>query len=137
MPDTQNQRSETPVQEILLLNQRLLDAVSSGSWDVYRSLCDPSLSCFEPEARGELVEGLDFHRFYFATSHGSESHHTTMIAPRVRLLGENAAVVTYIRLVQSRDSSGSPKTMRFEETRIWHRQENQWRMVHLHRSTNR
>ncbi len=26
---------------------------------------DPQLTCFEPEAHGNLIEGLDFHRFYF------------------------------------------------------------------------
>ncbi len=28
-------------------------------------ICDPGLTCFEPEALGNLVEGMDFHRFYF------------------------------------------------------------------------
>ena len=26
---------------------------------------DPQLTCFEPETCGNLIEGLDFHRFYF------------------------------------------------------------------------
>ena len=26
---------------------------------------DPHLTAFEPEARGNLVEGLEFHKFYF------------------------------------------------------------------------
>lgn len=28
-------------------------------------ICDPGLTSFEPEALGNLVEGTDFHRFYF------------------------------------------------------------------------
>lgn len=28
-------------------------------------MCDPAVTAFEPEALGNLVEGLDFHRFYF------------------------------------------------------------------------
>lgn len=31
----------------------------------YRRLCDPHLTAFEPEAIGNLVEGLEFHKFYF------------------------------------------------------------------------
>ncbi len=30
-----------------------------------RKICDPGLTSFEPEALGNLVEGIDFHRFYF------------------------------------------------------------------------
>ena len=28
-------------------------------------ICDPGLTSFEPEALGNLVEGMDFQRFYF------------------------------------------------------------------------
>ena len=30
-----------------------------------RQICSSSLSCFEPEAKGQLIEGMDFHKFYF------------------------------------------------------------------------
>lgn len=30
-----------------------------------RKICDPHLTTFEPEALGNLVEGMDFHKFYF------------------------------------------------------------------------
>jgi hypothetical protein len=31
----------------------------------YRELMDESVTCFEPEAKGCLIEGLEFHKFYF------------------------------------------------------------------------
>lgn len=31
----------------------------------YRKICDPHLTAFEPESLGNLVEGMDFHKFYF------------------------------------------------------------------------
>ena len=120
---------------LLRLNRELLDAIASGDWERYRSLCDPSVTCFEPEARGELVEGLDFHRFYFAERRGGDAAQTTLIGPRVRMLGPDVAVVTYVRLVQSR-AAGGPATSRFEETRVWQRREGAWLLVHLHRSAN-
>lgn len=30
-----------------------------------RRICDPGLTSFEPESLGNLVEGMDFHKFYF------------------------------------------------------------------------
>lgn len=30
-----------------------------------RKICDPHMTAFEPEAIGNLVEGMDFHKFYF------------------------------------------------------------------------
>ena len=44
-----------------LLNTQLLDAIDNGDLETYRELCDPSLTAFEPEALGNLVEGLNFH----------------------------------------------------------------------------
>ena len=31
----------------------------------FRKLCDTNITAFEPEALGNLVEGIEFHRFYF------------------------------------------------------------------------
>lgn len=46
---------------LLSLTQRLLDAIVAGDYETYQELCDPSLSAFEPEAAGCLVQGLEFH----------------------------------------------------------------------------
>jgi hypothetical protein len=32
---------------------------------IHRKICDPHLTAFEPEALGNLVEGMDFHKFFF------------------------------------------------------------------------
>ena len=57
--------ADAVTQELLQLNQRLLDSIARADWKTYEELCDPSLSAFEPESQGQLVEGLPFHRFYF------------------------------------------------------------------------
>ncbi len=36
-----------------------------GNLYCFRRICDPGLTSFEPEALGNLVEGMDFHKFYF------------------------------------------------------------------------
>lgn len=122
-----------PTAELLQLSQELLTAIAAGDWDNYARLCDPRLSCFEPEARGHLVEGMEFHRYYFELEPSSSPRNNTIASPHVRLLGDTA-VVSYVRLVQKLDPSGAPVTVATEETRVWHRQPQGWRHVHFHRS---
>jgi len=124
------------IDELLELNQRLLEGILAGDWETYAALCDPTISAFEPEARGELVEGIEFHQFYFNLGGTSGPHNTTMASPHVRLLGDDAAVVCYVRLVQRADQQGRPSTSRCEETRVWQRIGGAWRHVHFHRSMN-
>jgi calcium/calmodulin-dependent protein kinase (CaM kinase) II len=121
------------VAELIQINQRLLDSIARGDWAAYEELCDPTLSAFEPEARGQLVEGLEFHRFYFQLGGKGVPLQTTMCSPRVRVMGD-VAVVAYVRLNQKVGGDGLPVTHCFEETRVWQRQNGQWRHVHFHRS---
>jgi calcium/calmodulin-dependent protein kinase (CaM kinase) II len=119
--------------ELLALNQRLLESILAADWATYESLCDPSLSAFEPEGRGQRIEGLPFHRFYFERGGCGDPRQVTMASPHVRLMGD-AAVVSYVRLVQKIDAAGAPITIATEETRVWQRREGRWRHVHFHRS---
>lgn len=120
-------------EEVLQLNKRLLDSIDDRDWSTYQMLCDPSLTAFEPEALGQLVEGMPFHRFYFDLGGGRAAHNTTMSAPRVRVMGD-VAVVTYVRLSQRLSEDGVPTTTGTEETRIWQRKGGVWKHVHFHRS---
>src|SRR3954451_18682384 len=106
--------SEPVVEELLRLNQRLLESIAAGDWAVYEELCDPSLTAFEPEAAGQLVEGLEFHRFYSTLGGPRGPNQTTMVSPRVRLLGD-MAVVAYVRLNQALGAERTPQTTAFEE----------------------
>jgi hypothetical protein len=121
-------------EELLALNKRLLDSIVAGDWKVYEELCDPKLTCFEPEARGHVVEGLAFHKFYFDLGGATKSTNTTMVEPVAHLLGDDAAVVAYLRLTQKLDADGKPITTAMEETRVWKRTGGRWRHVHFHRS---
>ncbi len=119
--------------ELLRLNQRLLDCIAQADWATYEELCDPSLTAFEPEALGQLVEGLAFHRFYFDCGGVQGNHNTTMCSPRVRVMGD-VAVIAYVRLNQRLHADGAPVTTGVEETRVWQRQDGRWKHVHFHRS---
>lgn len=84
----------------------LLDAIVAGDWSVYTGLCDKSLSCFEPEAQGHLVEGLEFHKFYFDKPRPEALPNVTMSSPHVRVMG-NVAIISYVRLMQSTGKAGA------------------------------
>jgi ketosteroid isomerase-like protein len=120
-------------EELLELNQRLLDAIATADWAAYKELCDPALTAFEPEGKGQLVEGLDFHYFYFRLGGRRGEHHTTMCSPKVRIMGD-VAVVAYVRLNQNVSADGVPITTAAEETRVWQRKDGRWKHVHFHRS---
>ncbi|XP_053710952.1 calcium/calmodulin-dependent protein kinase type II delta 2 chain isoform X4 [Synchiropus splendidus] len=123
-------------QEIIKVTEQLIESINNGDFEAYAKICDPGLTSFEPEALGNLVEGHDFHRFYFenALSKGSKPVHTILLNPHVHLIGENAACIAYIRLTQYMDGSGMPRTMQSEETRVWHRRDGKWQNIHFHRS---
>uniref|UniRef100_A0A8C2IF59 calcium/calmodulin-dependent protein kinase n=1 Tax=Cyprinus carpio TaxID=7962 RepID=A0A8C2IF59_CYPCA len=123
-------------QEIIKVTEQLIEAISNGDFENYTKMCDPSVTAFEPEALGNLVEGLDFHRFYFENlwSKNSKPVHTTILNPHIHLIGEEAACIAYIRITQYLDTNGMPCTAQSEETRIWHRKDGKWQIVHFHRS---
>ena len=121
-------------QQLIDLNQKLLVSIVSGDWETYEELCDGSLTCFEPEARGELVTGMDFHQFYFDLGPPKSKRNVTMTSPHVRLIGETGAIISYVRLTQYLDAAGAPQTSRVEETRVWQLIEGRWQHVHFHRS---
>lgn len=57
-----------------------------------------------------------------------------LAALQVRMLGSDAAIVTYIRLVQ-RSGEHGPTTSSAEETRVWQKcTDGKWQMVHVHRN---
>ncbi|XP_059401519.1 calcium/calmodulin-dependent protein kinase type II delta chain-like isoform X20 [Carassius carassius] len=125
---------QTRKQEIIKITEQLIEAINNGDFDAYAKICDPGLTSFEPEALGNLVEGMDFHRFYFENllSKNSKPIHTTILNPHVHLIGEDAACIAYIRLTQFVDGQGLPRSSQSEETRVWHRRDSKWQNVHFH-----
>jgi len=138
-------------QEIIKVTEQLLSALTSGDFETFSRLCDPKITCFEPESLGNLVEGMDFHKFYFdnwklsrsdtvvtkVNAPVARSHiNTTVLHPTVHLMSDDAACIAYIRLTQFMDRDAAAKTVQHEESRVWHRKNGRWVNVHCHRSIN-
>ncbi|XP_064080379.1 calcium/calmodulin-dependent protein kinase type II alpha chain-like isoform X25 [Macrobrachium nipponense] len=123
-------------QEIIKATEQLIDCINSGDFEGYTKICDTHLTSFEPEALGNLVEGLEFHKFYFDNVLGKncKALNTMILNPHVHLLGDDAACIAYIRLTQYMDKQGQAHTQQSEETRVWHRKDNKWQCIHFHRS---
>nr|XP_057916985.1 calcium/calmodulin-dependent protein kinase type II delta chain isoform X3 [Doryrhamphus excisus] len=134
VPTKSNNAKHTRKQEIIKITEQLIEAINNGDFDAYTRICDPGLTSFEPEALGNLVEGMDFHKFYFDNllSKNNKPVHTTLLNPHVHLIGEDAACIAYIRLTQFVDVTGRPRSSQSEETRVWHRRDGKWLNVHFH-----
>ncbi|XP_035731166.1 calcium/calmodulin-dependent protein kinase type II delta chain isoform X10 [Vespa mandarinia] len=131
------ERDDARRQEIIKMTEQLIESISTGDFEAYTKICDPHLTAFEPEALGNLVEGMDFHKFYFDNAvlgKNCKAVNTTILNPHVHLLGEDAACIAYVRLTQYMDKQGVAHTHQSEESRVWHKRDNKWQNVHFHRS---
>lgn len=153
--------AEEAKEEVLQATRDLLAAIVYSDFTAYEELSDESLTCFEPETQGHLVEGslsaqrccisaervatsiavssgIAFHKYFFdigrkaaTSSHQPPPKQSTIVAPHVRMLGKDAAVVCYVRIIQSGE-----KITSCQETRVWQRgPDRRWRNVHFHRSS--
>lgn len=137
-------QSDTPAAqarktEIIRCTELILESITAGDFESYSRLCDPNMTAFEPEALGNLVEGIDFHKFYFdnhATLAKSRNgaQNVSIVNPHVHMLGDDAAAVAYVKVTQYMDKQGMAHTHKAEETRIWHKRDGRWLNVHFHRS---
>jgi len=125
--------------EIVQATTRLLDAVARADYEAYAALSDSALTCVEPETMGHVVQGIAFHKHFFDLARGQQrtsapsmATQNIVCAPHVRMLGPNAALVVYVRVVQN-----AGKVTTSEETRVWQRaaETGEWKNVHFHRSS--
>ena len=129
--------SITAVQEELLeISSRMLQAIHSGDTETYRSLCAPDLSCFETDIAPYRIDGVDFHLSLIQEMHDRNMYDKLvrfdMLTPLVQVYGETA-IITYTRLMTYRTET-TPIFRSFNETRVFVRSAEGWKMVHFHRS---
>ncbi|XP_052267344.1 calcium/calmodulin-dependent protein kinase type II delta chain-like isoform X5 [Dreissena polymorpha] len=125
-------------QEVIKLTEQLIAAITSGDYEAYTKFVDPSVTSFEPEALGNLIVGMDFHKFYFdhgkVLSKNTRPVNTSILNPTVHILSDDSACIAYVRLTQFIDKDGLPVTGQTEETRVWQKKDGKWQNVHFHRS---
>lgn len=124
---------EKTERELLDLSYELLMSIDQQDWNAYTRLCDPELTAFEPEGAGNVIRGMAFHKFYFDLEASGLPKQSTISSPLIRVIGD-CAVITYIRVCQRLNADGGVPTSAFEETRIWEKQDGQWKHIHFHRS---
>jgi Calcium/calmodulin dependent protein kinase II association domain len=87
--------------------------------------------------QGNLIEGLNHHKFYFDFAPSASSHETGTVEsiaenPVIRVMGRSA-IISYIRATKTIESEISSTSTRHQETRIWQLFDSRWRQVHVHR----
>ena len=128
------QKAMTTQEELIDLTRRMLTAIQSGDYETYRALCAPDLTAFENDVAPYRIDGVDFHTDLIEAAREQYSHllRFDMLQPSVQIYG-NAAVVAYTRLLTF--AVDVPPTWRSSnETRVFVRFPEGWKMVHFHRT---
>lgn len=125
-------------EEILAVLDRSLQAIWDGDPEAYAAVCAPDLSFFEWYITTQRIDGLAFHLREIMVhaqalggGQGTRTEHE-ILQPRVQLYGDTA-IVTYTLLVRSVKGEQVTRTQQ-NETRVFHRFEDGWKLVHCHKS---
>jgi hypothetical protein len=51
--------------EIIQNTKMLLRSLNTGDFKTFSKLCEPEMTSFQPETVGNLVQGINFYKFYF------------------------------------------------------------------------
>lgn len=121
--------------EILGKVHTMLYHISVCDLEAYQEMVLPNMTCIEPESMGLLVQGTQFHQYMFeSTKRERPKVNCTIVAPHVQIMGNDAAVCSYTRLLQFTNSANVTTTERWSETRVFQRAGDTWKMAHCHRS---
>ncbi|KAG0605816.1 hypothetical protein M758_9G089800 [Ceratodon purpureus] len=133
-------------EELLQATVELLEGLDSGNYKTYQRYCHPSVTVFEPNSQGQLVEGMDLRNFKFnlgsATDRLSLTQRlrSTVVAPKVTILSSGVALVLYTRVLKTLNKPEDGDIEAYNETGVWQRLKvedgprKDWKLVHYHRS---
>lgn len=117
--------------EIFQILMKILHSIHQHDYETYKKYSDKDLTCFEPESFGHQVNGLEFHQFFMMHLPTTEFH-IEVLNPTIRVYNDTAYASYTILL--SRKLNNEVKISSANETRIFHKENNDWKMVHFHRS---
>jgi calcium/calmodulin-dependent protein kinase (CaM kinase) II len=121
-------------EQLIELTHQMLKAIQNGDRETYTQLCAPELTAFENDVAPYRIDGVPFHAELIEATTEQYSHllRFDMLQPSVQVHG-NAAVVCYTRLMTF--AVDVPPTWRASnETRVFVKKDEGWRMVHFHRT---
>jgi calcium/calmodulin-dependent protein kinase (CaM kinase) II len=118
-------------QEIYDLTLDLLHAIRHGDVEKYKKYSSKTLTAIEPETSGLVVKGLEFHLFFLQNTQRKEFH-IELVNPIIKVYNDTAYIA--YTLIENRLFDGKFNLKSVFETRIYHKEEGQWKMVHFHRN---
>jgi hypothetical protein len=128
-------RLDAVQRELLAITWRMLDAIHTGDAETYGALCTADLSCFE-DVCAYRIDGVEFHLDLIrqmALNPALQPARFDMLTPHIQVYNDQTGIVTYTRLM-TYDEGGKPRWATFNETRVFVRQDDAWKMAHFHRS---
>lgn len=118
---------------LLLITQRILEAMYAGDTDAYAALVAEDVSANEYYIAPYRVDGLSFHLDLIAAGANGAPTRLDLLSPRVQLYGDTG-VVTYTLLKTTISSDGAATFSTINEARVFAKIDGNWKMVHLHKS---
>lgn len=118
-------------QEIYDITLELLHTIRKGDIETYKRLSSEQLSAIEPETSGNVVVGLDFHLFFLKNTQRKD-YHFEIVNPFVKVYNDTAYIA--YTLIDNKLIDNNFKIKTVFETRVYHKENGSWKMVHFHRN---
>lgn len=129
-------------EELLQVLDRNLRSIWAGDLETYRATTAEEVTFYEWYISTQRIDGVDFHlRETAANWRAAEDRRSSgrryeieheVLQPKVQRYGD-VAIVTYTLLMRYTTSDGVRHT-EHNETRVFHRKPEGWKLVHCHKS---
>lgn len=124
-------------QDIWDFLEKHLHAIFNRDWETYRATASPDLSLYEYWIVPHRQDGLDFHQFMIENQWSGQpkAQRFDLLEKRCQRYGDTA-VVTYTFMLTQAYEEGLKHHVH-NETRVLVKMEENWQVVHVHKSPAR